>query len=63
MVGLAKRGDQRALSAVLHGLKESEMSSRVVEAAYLLLGMQSERDDWSGRDYCAALQEKFSPQM
>jgi HEAT repeat protein len=63
MVGLAKRRDQRALSAVLRGLRETAMTSRVVEAAYLLLGMQSERDDWSGVDYCAALQEKFFSQM
>lgn len=63
MVGLAKRRDQRALSALLSGLRESAMTSRVVEAAYLLLGMQSERDNWSGVDYSAALQEKFFPQM
>ncbi len=62
MVGLAKRRDQRALSVVLSRVRESAMTSRVVEAAYILLGMQSERHDWSGVDYWAALQEKFFSQ-
>ena len=48
----------------LHCAKgESPIGSRVIEAAYLLLGMDSEREDWNALDYFSALQKMFSPQM
>ncbi|MGH9508809.1 MAG: HEAT repeat domain-containing protein [Terriglobales bacterium] len=60
MVGLGKRKDQRVLSALLSALQQPAMTDRVIEAAYLMLGMQNERQDWQGADYAAALREQFS---
>ena len=63
MVGLAKRQDRRVLASLFIALRESPIGSRVIEAAYLLLGMDSEREDWNALDYFSALQKMFSPQM
>ena len=63
MVGLAKRQDRRVLASLFIALRESPVGSRVIEAAYLLLGMDSEREDWNALDYFSALQKMFSPQM
>jgi HEAT repeat protein len=60
MVGLAKRKDERAVPALLPALEQPDISDRVSEAAYLMLGMENEREGWRGSDYAAALRERFS---
>jgi len=60
LVGLAKRKDRRILPQLLSALAEPEVGVRVIEAAYLLLGMQSEREGWSRADYAVALREQYS---
>jgi len=60
MVGLGKRGDQRVLATLLAALEEPESTVRVVETAYLMLGMDNEREDWEGTDYAAALRQRFA---
>jgi hypothetical protein len=35
-------------------------SPEKIEAAYLMLDMQAEREGWKGSDYAAALRERFS---
>jgi HEAT repeat protein len=60
MIGLAKRQDRRVLAALLAALEEPAATMRKIEAAYLLLGRESERKGWSGADYGAALREKFA---
>jgi HEAT repeat protein len=63
LIGLSKRQDKRALGPLLAVLKEPDVSVRVVEAAYTLLGLESERKDWTPRDYANALSERFSPSV
>lgn len=60
MVGLGKRGDRRVLPHLMAGLEEPETTERVIEAAYLMLGMDTDRDGWTGPDYAAALRQRFS---
>jgi HEAT repeat protein len=60
MVGLSKRKDRRVLSALLPALERPTMTVRVIEAAYLMLDMQAEREGWKGTDYAAALRARFS---
>lgn len=60
MVGLGKRQDRRVLSSLLGALKQSNVTSCVIEAAYLMLGMEDERKDWGPTDYAAALRRQFS---
>jgi HEAT repeat protein len=60
MVGLAKRKDERVVPALLPALEQPDISDRVSEAAYLMLGMENEREGWRGSDYAAALRERFS---
>jgi HEAT repeat protein len=59
MVGLGKRKDQHVLSALLPALERPDITMRVIEAAYLMLGMENERADWKGVDYAVALRERF----
>lgn len=59
LIGLAKRRDTRVLEKLLAELREPTVGSRVVEAAYTLLGMGTEEKDWSPQDYAKALQELF----
>ncbi len=59
MVGLGKRKDRRVLTILLPALEQPTMTVRVIEAAYLLLGMEVEREDWKGLDYAAALRHAF----
>ena len=59
MVGLAQRRDERVIPAILESLKRETMTVRVIEAAYLMLGMHSEREDWKAADYSAALRQRF----
>jgi HEAT repeat protein len=60
MVGLGKRKDRRVLSVLLPALEQPTMTVRVIEAAYMMLDMQNEREGWKGDDYAAALRERFS---
>lgn len=60
MVGLASRKDHRVLSRLLASLEQPTMTDRVIEAAYLMLGMEREREDWGADDYAAALRERFT---
>ncbi len=61
-VGLAKRKDLRVLTVLLAMLEQEQISIPIIEAACFMLDMESERDDWSGRDYAVALQERFAIQ-
>jgi HEAT repeat protein len=60
MVGLGKRKDQRVLSALVAALEQPKTTVRVIEAAYLMLGMDNEREGWKGTDYAAAVRQHFS---
>ena len=60
LVGLAKRHDTRILPHLIDALEQPNISYRVVEAAYALLGFDQDQEEWSGRDYVRALQEQFS---
>ena len=48
------------LSVLLAALEQPTVTDRVIEAAYMLLDMQNEREGWKGADYAAALRERFS---
>lgn len=61
--GLAKRADLRALHPLLDLLERPEVSSRVIEAATMMLGLDQERDDWSANDYAAQIRTKFADRM
>jgi HEAT repeat protein len=61
LVALGKRQDKRALARVLMALKHPTVTDRIIEAAYTLLGLDSERKDWTSQDYTNALNERFSP--
>jgi HEAT repeat protein len=60
MVGLSKRRDQHVIPGLLTALANPNVSDRVIEAAYLILGMESEREGWAGIDYASALLTQFS---
>lgn len=60
MVGLGKRRDPCVLSILVTGLEQSKASDRAIESACLMLGMESERESWTGSDYAAALRDRFS---
>jgi HEAT repeat protein len=60
MVGLAKRRDSRVLTRLLSALEHVTDSGRVIEAAYLMLGMESEREGWTASGYAASLRHEFS---
>jgi HEAT repeat protein len=60
MVGLGKRNDQRVLSTLVAALERPKTTVRVIETAYLMLGMDNEREGWKGTDYAAALRQRFS---
>jgi hypothetical protein len=40
---------------------EPSMTDRIIEAAYLMLDMESDPKDWSSADYTAALRKRFPP--
>jgi len=48
------------LSILLARLERPEISVRVIEAAYLMLEMDNEREGWKGADYAHALRQRFS---
>lgn len=59
MAGLAKRLDTRILPSLIDGLGQPEPSGRVIEAAYTLLGMDEDNQQWSRSDYVSALRQRF----
>jgi HEAT repeat protein len=61
LVALGKRQDKRALAPLLMALRQPTVTDRVIEAGYTLLGLDSERKDWTSQDYANALNERFSP--
>jgi HEAT repeat protein len=60
MVGLAKRKDRRVVAVLLAALEQPTMTDRVIEAAYMMLDMQNEREGWKAANYATALREQFS---
>lgn len=59
MVGLSKRKDQRVLPSLMEALEKPPATDRVVESAYLMLDMESDRKEWGTSEYLAALRERF----
>jgi HEAT repeat protein len=59
MVGLGKRKDRRVLPILTAAVQEPEIDIRVAEAASLLLGMESDPEDWGAEEYRTALKEHF----
>jgi HEAT repeat protein len=60
MAGLAKRGDQRVLPHLIQTLESPPVSDCIIEAAYQMLGMVSDREDWGTEEYIAALHTRFN---
>lgn len=59
MVGLSKRKDQRVLPSLIQALQKPLVTDRIIEGAYLMLDMESDREDWGTSEYLAALRERF----
>jgi HEAT repeat protein len=59
MVGLGKRKDRRVLSSLLAALEQPSVTVRVIEAAYEMLGMPNDREEWKGMDYAVELRRRF----
>jgi HEAT repeat protein len=59
VVGLAKQKDPRVLPKLIDLLTQPAISSRAVEAAFLLLGMSDDHEECSGQDYVNALRRRF----
>jgi len=55
MVSLGKRENRRVLSPMLAALDQATVSDRVIEAAYLMLGMENEPQGWTPTNYAEAL--------
>lgn len=62
MSGLGKTRDIRVLPALITTLEQPPVSDPIIEAAWQMLGMEKERDDWGPAEYVAALRERFSQQ-
>lgn len=60
LVALGKRKDPRVLPALFAALQKPEICELEIEAAYLMLGMEKDRKEWTGADYATALRERFS---
>jgi HEAT repeat protein len=58
--GLGKRGDPRVLPYLIQTLERPPVSACIIEAAYQMLGMDSDREDWGTEEYVAALRERFN---
>jgi HEAT repeat protein len=59
MIGLSKRKDQRVLEPLIAILEQPDVPSRAIEAADLMLDTTDAEKEWSGRQYAAALRQKF----
>lgn len=61
VVGLAKRHDLRILPKLVELLAQTSISSRAVEAACMLLGVNLDSAERSGQEYVNALRQRFGP--
>jgi HEAT repeat protein len=59
MEALGKRHDQRVVPALLKALDTPPVTDRIIEAAYQILDMEHDREDWGTDEYAAALRERF----
>ena len=59
LVGLAKRRDTRILPDLISALEQSSIGGRVVEAAYTILELDNDQEDWSGQ-HVNGLRKRFS---
>jgi HEAT repeat protein len=60
MSGLAKRKDHRVLPVLLSALEQPHVSYRVIEAADLILDMESEGKRWIKAQYASAVRQRYS---
>lgn len=60
IVALTKRHDRRALPCLIQMLKQPEPSTRVFEAASLMLGMGQDEPELKAAEYITALENRFS---
>jgi hypothetical protein len=58
-VGLARRGDLRALTTVISMLRQNEVDPLAVEAASWLLGYAGNSPDWQPSKFVIALNDRF----
>ena len=47
------------LDYLIVALEQQDIPYRVVEAAYTLLGLETNQVDWAGQDYVKALRKRF----
>lgn len=59
LVGLAKRRDLRVLPFLLRELERESVTDRIIDAACFLLAFESERQEWTTKDYADALRMSF----
>ncbi len=59
VLALAKRKDRRVISVLLELLIEPQVSSRAIEAADLMLDLNSDAEDWGVEEYIARLKARF----
>ncbi|MGQ0444767.1 MAG: HEAT repeat domain-containing protein, partial [Beijerinckiaceae bacterium] len=60
MAGLGKRRDRRVLPGLISDLEQPEEAMYgVIEAAYLMLGLERAPNGWTSRDFAEALRERF----
>lgn len=59
IVGLAKRKDKRVLPALLAALTSSKITMGTVEAARMMLDMEEDNREWTGKDYARTLRKTF----
>jgi HEAT repeat protein len=60
LAGLGKRRDERALPCLIETLEQPDFPNCAIEAAHLMLGLESPREEWSATDYARALRERFT---
>lgn len=60
LVGLAKRGDLRALTPLIQALDSDAATGLMFEASCYLLGMEGEEPGWTMQDYADALRKRFN---
>lgn len=60
LAGLGKRRDERALPYLIATLEKPDFPKCAIEAAYLMLGLESAREGWTAADYVTALRERFA---
>nr|WP_276556848.1 HEAT repeat domain-containing protein [Rhodoblastus acidophilus] len=61
IASLGKRRERRILSVLLTALEKPEIPMAIVEACWLMLGLENDREDWTAADYAKALRERWEP--